>query len=175
MSEADAALRSLAHDMDLIPLPLSLYIRCHKVFYLVCMPPSFFLHHVVETHQVATNSTLQGFANRVIGEAAWEAKEYGKGLGYLIRASKLFESCQNDVLEALGDPHCESLGRKVRKIGVEVLSLRDTYQKANDSIYYERILHTDENLPLGEPFAAMQVKEFDLLQSIDAGMLLAFK
>ena len=118
---------------------------------------------------------MQGFANRVIGEAAWEAKEYGKGLGYMIRAGRLFDSCANDVLEALGDPHCESLGKKVRHFGTQVLTTRDAYQKANDSIYYERIMHTDENLPLGEPFVALQAKEFDLLQTIDAGLLLAFK
>ncbi len=38
-NEADAALRALGVDMDLIPLPLSLYIRCHKNFYLVRLPP----------------------------------------------------------------------------------------------------------------------------------------
>ena len=122
-----------------------------------------------------TNVFVQVFANRVIGQAAWEAKEYGKGLGYLTRAGRLLDSCANDVLEAAGDQHCKTLGSKVSSFGAEVLAKRDAYQKENDSIYFERVMHTDENLPLAEPYAAVQAKVFDLLLPIDAALLLAFK
>ncbi len=72
VNEADAALISLGIDMDLIPLPLSLYIRCHKNFYLVRFAPPF----SISPHQ-QTPTLLQVFANRVIGEAAWAARECG--------------------------------------------------------------------------------------------------
>ena len=127
------------------------------------------------TVKSATDASPQVFANRVIGEAAWESKEYGKGLGYLTRAVRMLETIANDVLEARGEPHCVSLGIKISHYGGDVQAKKDEYQKANDSIYYERVLHTDENLPLAEPFAAVQPKTFDLLLPIDAGLLLAFK
>ncbi len=185
VNEADAELRSLGIDMDLIPLPLSLYVRCHKVFYLVLFPVLFhvllmFIIFSTFSHNFflpkeADDPILQVFANRVIGQAAWESKEYGKGLGYLTRAGKLLDSCANDVLEAAGDHFCKTLGSKVSSFGAEVLSKRDAYQKENDSIYHERVLHTDENLPLAEPFVAVQAKVFDLLLPIETGLLLAFK
>ena len=96
-------------------------------------------------------------------------------MGYLIRAGRLLDTCANDVLEAAGDPYCKTLGSKVSSFGAEVLSKRDSYQKENDSIYHERVLHTDENLPLAEPFVGLQAKVFDLLPPIEAGLLLAFK
>ncbi len=93
----------------------------------------------------------------------------------MIRAGKLLDSCERDVQEALGDEHCRSVGSKLSKFGGEVLAKRDEYQKENDRIYFERVLHTDENLPLGEMYVAVQPKVFDLLQPIDASLLLAFK
>ena len=100
---------------------------------------------------------------------------YGKGLGYLIRAGKLLQTCEKDVLEAHGDPHCKSAGSKVSHFGAEVLEKQKEYQKANDTIYFERVMHSDENLPLAEPFVAVQPKVFDLLQPVDASLLLTFK
>ena len=93
----------------------------------------------------------------------------------MIRAGKLLDSCERDVLEALGDEHCKSVGSKLRNFGAEVLAKRDEYQRDNDRIYFERVMHTDENLPLGEAYVAVQPKVFDLLQPIDASLLLAFK
>jgi hypothetical protein len=81
----------------------------------------------------------------------------------------------DDVLEAAGDSHCRSVGSKLSHFGAEVLAIRDKFKKENDSIYFERVLHTDENLPLAEPFVGVQAKVFDLLLPIDAGLLLAFK
>jgi hypothetical protein len=79
------------------------------------------------------------------------------------------------VLEALGDPHCRSVGMKVRSYGADVIAKRDAFQKDNDRVYYDRVMHTDENLPLAEPYVALQTKAFDLLQPIDSSLLLSFK
>jgi len=175
VSEADDALRSLGIDMDLIPLPLSLYVRCHKIYYLVRPLWPFLCTTAPMHYQISNRRLAQVFANRVIGEAAWEAKEYGKGLGYLTRAVRMLDTIGNDVIEAKSDPHCASVGSKIGNYGAEVHEKKNEYQKENDSIYYERVLHTDENLPLAEPFVAVQIKAFDLLLPIDPGLLLTFK
>lgn len=102
---------------------------------------------------------FKALAYRFLAEAAWAKDQYGVGLALMIQACT-FIAERNDVvsvgLPPLSGP-LRSIHNEIRALQAETRALLTSYQKDNNSIYFELVPAVDTLDPLPEPVVMMKV------------------